>query len=125
MIYGTALRGYDDTKSDLLIITAAILSIRRRNDAEYTCEYRVPISNNPTIYALAFAEAGNVWKYLRNTDPFDLKRSVGVGVRFYMPALGIIRVDFGYGFDDIDQEGSTGYGKPEGWQTHFIFGTSY
>jgi outer membrane protein insertion porin family len=126
MIYGTALRGYDDNEvGPSYYYGGYYYPYGGETMLKYTCEYRVPISNNPTIYALAFAEAGNVWKYLRNTDPFDLKRSVGVGVRFYMPALGLLGVDFGYGFDDIDQEGSTGYGKPEGWQTHFIFGTSY
>ncbi|MFH2024714.1 MAG: hypothetical protein ABIK30_02660, partial [bacterium] len=72
-----------------------------------------------------FAEAGNTWMDLKTTDPFNLRRSAGFGVRFYMPALGMIGVDLGYGFDDIDPEGYTGYGQPEGWKTHFIFGMPF
>jgi outer membrane protein insertion porin family len=123
---GTALRGYDDYDvGPSYYYSGYYYPYGGETMLKYTLEQRVPISNNPTIYALVFAEAGNVWKYLRNTDPFDLKRSVGVGVRFYMPAMGLLGVDFGYGFDDIDPEGTTGYGKPERWKTHFIFGTSF
>jgi len=126
MIYGTALRGYDDNEvGPSYYYSGYYYPYGGETMLKYTLEHRIPISPNPTIYALLFVEAGNVWKHMKNTDPFDLKRSVGVGVRFYMPALGLLGVDFGYGFDDIDQEGTTGYGKPEGWQTHFIFGTSY
>jgi len=126
MIYGTALRGYDDNEvGPKYNYSGYYYPYGGETMLRYTLEYRVPISSNPTIYALLFAEAGNVWKYVSDTDPFDLKRSVGVGVRFYMPALGLLGIDFGYGFDDIDPEGSTGYGKPEGWKTHFIFGTAY
>jgi len=126
MIYGTALRGYDDNEvGPTYYYGGYYYPYGGETMLKYSIEYRVPIANNPTIYALAFAEAGNVWKYMRDTDPFDLKRSVGVGIRFYMPALGLLGIDFGYGFDDIDPEGTTGYGKPEGWKTHFIFGTAY
>ena len=126
MIYGTALRGYDDNEvGPTYYYGGYYYPYGGETMLKYSIEYRVPIANYPTIYALAFAEAGNVWKYMRDTDPFDLKRSVGVGIRFYMPALGLLGIDFGYGFDDIDPEGTTGYGKPEGWKTHFIFGTAY
>ena len=127
MIYGVALRGYPDN---------SVGPVRSGSSSgyspwggetlfKYSLEYRVPISEEPTIYGLIFAEAGNVWKNLGKTDPFDLRRSAGFGVRFFMPALGMIGVDLGYGFDDIDPEGYTGYGKPEGWKTHFIFGMPF
>ncbi len=127
MIYGVALRGYPDN---------SVGPVRSGSSSgyspwggetlfKYSLEYRVPISEEPTIYGLIFAEAGNVWKNLSKTDPFDLRRSAGFGVRFFMPALGMIGVDLGYGFDDIDPEGYTGYGKPEGWKTHFIFGMPF
>jgi len=127
MIYGVALRGYDDNKVGPVEYSPTYGSYSYGGEAmfKYSLEYRVPISSNPTIYGLVFAEAGNNWKTLKITDPFDLKRSAGFGVRFYMPALGMIGVDLGYGFDDIDREGTTGYGKPEGWKTHFIFGMTY
>jgi len=127
MIYGVALRGYADN---------AVGPVRSGSNSgyspwggetlfKYSLEYRVPISQEPTIYGLIFAEAGNVWKDLKRTDPFDLRRSAGFGVRFFMPALGMLGVDLGYGFDDIDPEGYPGYGKPEGWKTHFIFGMPF
>lgn len=126
MIYGVALRGYDDNKvGPVKIYSGSYYPYGGETLLKYTMEYRFPIAENPTIYALAFAEAGNTWKNLKSTDPFDLKKSAGIGVRFFMPMMGMIGVDFGYGFDDIDPEGTSGYGKPEGWKTHFIFGTSF
>ncbi|MBN2600398.1 MAG: outer membrane protein assembly factor BamA [Candidatus Marinimicrobia bacterium] len=128
MVYGTALRGYDDNAISPVPNSATGSSYSYwggESMFKYTLEYRVPISSNPTIYGLLFAEAGNTWMDLKTTDPFSLKRSAGFGVRFYMPALGMIGVDLGYGFDDIDPEGYTGYGKPEGWKTHFIFGMPF
>jgi outer membrane protein insertion porin family len=127
MIYGVALRGYDDNNVGPIAYSSTYGNYSYGGEAmlKYTLEYRVPISSNPTIYGLVFAEAGNNWKTLKTTDPFDLKRSAGFGIRFYMPAMGMIGVDLGYGFDDIDVEGSAGYGKPERWKTHFIFGMSY
>ena len=81
-------------------------------------ELRFPISPNPTIFGLLFMEAGNVWDKIPQTDPFDLRRSAGVGLRLFMPMLGIIGIDFGYGFDYINA-----MGKREGqWKVHFQFG---
>ena len=128
MVYGTALRGYADNAISPRPEAGSTSSYSYWGGEamfKYSMEYRVPISSNPTIYGLLFAEAGNTWMNLKSTDPFDLKRSAGFGVRFYMPALGMIGVDLGYGFDDIDPEGYTGYGQPEGWKTHFIFGMPF
>ncbi|MGC9363616.1 MAG: outer membrane protein assembly factor BamA [Fidelibacterota bacterium] len=128
MVYGTPLRGYADNAISPVPLNATGSTYSYwggESMLKYTLEYRVPISENPTIYGLLFAEAGNTWMNLKTTDPFHLKRSAGFGVRFYMPALGMIGVDLGYGFDDIDPEGYSGYGKPEGWKTHFIFGMPF
>ena len=127
MIYGVPLRGYDDNQVGPKrgSYSSSYLPYGGETLFKYSLEYRFPISEEPTIYALAFVEAGNVWKNLSTTDPFDIRRSAGVGIRFFMPALGMIGVDFGYGFDDIDPEGATGYGKPQGWKTHFIFGMPF
>ncbi|HCA09197.1 MULTISPECIES: outer membrane protein assembly factor BamA [unclassified Chryseobacterium] len=67
----------------------------------FTLELRYPISMNQTakIYALTFAEGGNVWNSWGTYNPFELKRSVGIGVRVYMGAFGLIGFDFAYGFD--------------------------
>jgi outer membrane protein insertion porin family len=68
-----------------------------------TFEVRYPVSLNPnsTIYALAFLEAGNAWKSFRAFNPFDIKRSAGIGVRVFLPMFGILGLDWGYGFDEI------------------------
>lgn len=86
----------------------------------FTLELRYPISMNQTakIYALTFAEGGNVWNSWSNYNPFQLKRSVGVGVRVYMGAFGLIGFDFAYGFD------KTLSGNPSGWQQHFLMNQS-
>jgi outer membrane protein insertion porin family len=89
-----------------------------RSMVRFTTELRIPIAPNPTIFALLFAEAGNVWETFGEVNLADLRRSVGVGFRLFMPLLGIIGVDFGYGYDYFDRFGNqTGQ-----WKIHFKFG---
>jgi len=66
-------------------------------------ELRYALSLNPQspIYALSFLEAGNSWDNFDNFDPFTVKRSAGVGIRITIPMMGMMGVDWGYGFDDI------------------------
>lgn len=87
--------------------------------SKFTMELRYPISleQNATIWALAFIEAGNCYADIKEYNPFDLKRSAGVGVRIFLPMFGLMGIDWGYGFDPIN--GSTQYG---GSQFHFILG---
>ena len=73
------------------------------------------------MFGLIFAEAGNTWINVSDTDPFDLQRSVGIGARIFMPMIGIIGFDYAYGFDNIDKYGKR-YGK---WKPHFVFGRSF
>lgn len=122
MIYGVALRGYEDNRVGPLFSSNSYYLTGGKSLLKYSTEVRLSISKQPTIYALAFAEAGNVWESLAKTDPFNLKRSAGAGIRFIMPQLGMIGVDFGYGFDSMDVRG---YGDARGWDTHFIFGRSF
>ena len=86
---------------------------------KFTMELRYPITLNQsaTIWALAFVEAGNCFADIRDYNPFDLKRSAGVGVRFFLPMFGLLGVDWGWGFDAIN--GSSQYG---GSQFHFVLG---
>jgi outer membrane protein insertion porin family len=85
--------------------------------AKTTAELRFGLAMNPIpIYVLGFAEAGNVWGKLREVNPFDLKRSVGVGLRVMVPPVGLLGFDYGYGFD-YDVRGEKG-----GWRFHFQFG---
>jgi outer membrane protein insertion porin family len=89
---------------------------------KYAVELRYPMSLNPnaTFYAIVFAEAGNCWHSIENFRPFDVKRSAGVGVRVYMSMIGLIGVDWGYGFDEVP--GATG---ANGSQFHFVIGQNF
>lgn len=99
-----ALRGYGDnnvspSQGGLLI-------------SKYTMELRYPVSLNPnaTIYGLAFAEAGNTWNEWKKYNPFEVKRSAGIGVRIFLPMFGLMGLDYGWGFDQYDK-GAQGYGQ--------------
>jgi outer membrane protein insertion porin family len=70
---------------------------------KYSTELRLPVIPSPTMYILAFAEAGNVYRSLSETDPFKVKRSVGYGFRLFMPLVGVIGLDVGYGLDKRDK----------------------
>ncbi len=126
MIYGNPLRGYEDNRVGPLTASGgpfggnALLSI--------TTEFRVPFSENPVVYGMVFAEMGNVWieshlqeKFnLPRKGPIDLKRSAGIGIRFFMPMIGKLGFDFGYGFDDLD-----GNGIAEGWKSSITIGQQF
>ncbi len=114
--FSEQLRGYDDGQVGPL--TAAGSPMGGKAMARNTLELRFPISPNPTIFGLLFAEAGNAWRELDEVNPFGLRRSVGFGVRLFMPMVGIIGIDFGYGFDYYNEYGQR-HGK---WKVHFQFG---
>ena len=69
---------------------------------------------------MCFAEAGNAWNAIEEFNPFEVKRSLGLGIRIFMPMFGILGVDFGHGFDNIP-----GYPEKVGWQTHFSIGQQF
>lgn len=85
-------------------------------------ELRYPFILEPssTIYGLVFVEAGNAWKSIKEFNPFNLKRSAGVGVRIFLPMIGLMGIDWAYGFDKV--RGSSSYG---GSQFHFILGQEF
>jgi len=89
---------------------------------KFSLEMRYPITlkSSASIYALTFLEAGSSYKDFKNYNPFDLSRSAGVGLRVFMPAFGLLGIDFGYGFDALP-----GTAKPNGWETHFIIGQQF
>lgn len=89
---------------------------------KFVTEVRFPVSLNPsaTIFVLGFAEAGNNWGSYKEFNPFNLKRSAGFGARIFMPAFGMIGIDWAYGFDKI--QGYTGTDKANGAQFHFTIG---
>ena len=121
MPYGNMLRGYPDNSISPGPTGGNVL-------LRSVTEFRVPISENPVIYGLLFAEMGNVWNTVNMTETFDvprdgaftLKRSAGIGIRFYMPMMGVLGFDMGYGFDVIDNTGE----KP-GWNYTIIFGNVF
>jgi outer membrane protein insertion porin family len=87
---------------------------------KFSLELRHPIamkSAAASIYALAFAEAGNSFDGYSDYDPFNMYRSAGAGIRIFMPAFGLLGIDFAHGFDSLPGES----GK-HGWETHFILG---
>jgi outer membrane protein insertion porin family len=114
--FAESLRGYDD--GQVGPISSSGSPIGGKSMVKNSVELRIPISPNPTIFGLLFVEAGNAWAEVSETDPFNLRRSAGVGVRLFMPMIGIIGIDFGYGFDYLDI-----LGRREGqWKVHFRFG---
>ena len=82
--------------------------------------YPLMLENSTSIYALGFVEAGNAWNDVADFNPFSLKRSAGVGVRIFLPMVGMMGIDWAYGFDKIN--GSTQY---SGSQFHFIIGQEF
>lgn len=108
-----ALRGYDD-RSLSPSTGAAFIN-------KYSMELRFPVTLNPqaTIYVLGFTEAGNSWNYLKDYDPFNLKRSAGLGVRVYLPMFGLLGFDYGWRLDNVPTAPNMVKG-----QFHFTIGAS-
>ncbi len=89
---------------------------------KFQLEVRYPITLKPSasIYVAGFLEAGNSYTGFENYNPFELKRSAGIGLRIFMPAFGLLGIDFAHGFDPLPGE----FIK-SGWQTHFIIGQQF
>ncbi len=85
---------------------------------KFTVELRYPVILQPqsTIFVLGFLEGGNCWSDIRQFNPFEIKRSAGIGVRIFLPMVGLLGVDWGYGFDDATHGGS---------QIHFVIGQQF
>jgi len=124
MTYGAeivSLRGYTDYS-----LTPRKITPYSQNGESYagnlydkfTVELRYPVILQPqsTIYALAFLEGGNCWSDFREFNPFQIKRSAGIGVRVFLPMIGLLGIDWGYGFDDASNGGS---------QFHFVIGQQF
>ena len=89
---------------------------------KFSLELRHPITlaQQTKIYALAFLEGGASYNNFDDFDPFAIKRSAGIGLRLFMPAFGLLGIDFGHGFDPLPNET-----VKSGWQTHFIIGQQF
>ncbi len=114
MSYGEMLRGYREN-------SIGPYDYRPRGGnlmLKYSLELRWSFSTEPTVYGFLFADMGNVWSDYDIIKITDLKRSAGIGIRLFMPMLGTLGYDIGYGFDDTIFD----VGRPHGWEHHFIFG---
>ncbi len=89
---------------------------------KYTLELRYPVllKEMATFYVLSFLEAGNAWYHINEFDPFKFYRSVGVGARLFVPMLGLVGIDFGYGLDEVPNAPDA-----NGWNVHFVFGQRF
>ncbi len=89
---------------------------------KFSLEVRYPVTLKQlaSIYVLGFVEGGASYDGFRNYNPFELKRSAGAGLRIFMPAFGLLGIDFGYGFDPV-----LGGTVKNGWETHFIIGQQF
>ena len=87
----------------------------------FTLELRYPFMlGNTTIYGLGFVEGGNAWTDTKYLNPFDMKRSAGLGVRIFLPMVGLMGIDWAYGFDEVEHSTSAG-----GSHFHFILGQEF
>ena len=122
--YGTeviALRGYENyslTPQEPSKYNTSGYSYAGNVYDKFTVELRYPVILQPqsTIYALAFLEGGNCWSDIKKFNPFEIKRSAGVGVRIFLPMVGLLGVDWGYGFDGPSGQKS---------QFHFVIGQQF
>lgn len=90
--------------------------------SKFFMELRYPVvsENSTMIWIHTFVEAGNAWERIQDMNPFQLKRSAGVGVRFMLPMVGLMGIDWGYGFDRPDGSSTKG-----GSNIHFILGQQF
>jgi outer membrane protein insertion porin family len=112
---GTALRGYDDR-------SVGTADEGGRSMFKAGSEIRIQLIPSPTVYGLVFAEAGNVWKDLKSASLADLKKSAGLGMRLHMPMIGLIGLDYAYGFDRLNLDTGLREGS---WEFHFQFGREF
>jgi outer membrane protein insertion porin family len=114
------LRGYENGSLTPSSINGDAYGATIYNKFSLELRYPITLKSSASIYALTFAEAGQSYESLSDFQPFNLARSAGAGLRVFMPAFGLLGIDFGYGFDSVD-----GTSKPHGWETHFIIGQQF
>ena len=122
--YGTevvSLRGYQNyslTPQTISKYNTSNVTYSGNVYDKFTVELRYPVILQPTstIFALLFLEGGNCWADIHDFNPFQIKRSAGAGVRVFLPMVGLLGVDWGWGFDDA-QNGRS--------QFHFVIGQQF
>ena len=114
------LRGYPNQSLTPIDSRGAQNGATIYNKFSFELRYPLTLKQAASIYALTFFEAGAGFDNPQKYNPFALKRSAGFGIRIFMPAFGLLGIDFGHGFDPA--EGAT---RPNGWETHFIIGQQF
>ena len=119
-----ALRGYPDN-SVTPLGASPVQSASSPIFNKYVAELRYPITASPqaTIFVLGFVEGGNTWSEIKDFNPFNVRRSAGIGARVFLPIFGMLGLDYGYGFDKINNSLNGGLGS-SGWNFHFSIGQS-
>ncbi|WP_223034746.1 outer membrane protein assembly factor BamA [Hanstruepera marina] len=117
-----ALRGYPNQSLQPVLDNGRVTNDGGTIYNKFSLELRYPISlkQQAKIYVLGFMEGGVSYLEFQDYNPFSLYRSSGAGLRIFMPAFGLLGIDFGYGFDPLP-----GQNKPNGWETHFIIGQQF
>ncbi|HEB84989.1 MAG TPA: outer membrane protein assembly factor BamA, partial [Bacteroidetes bacterium] len=118
--FGESLRGYEERSVGPQTVVGGY-AVGGTSLFKQSIELRVPLIPNPTVFGLVFAEAGNTWLTRSEMDLSDLRRSMGVGVRLFMPFIGLIGLDYGYGFDYVDSSGR----RSGRWVPAFQFGRTF
>ena len=125
------LRGYDNgalsysSAYETMMKGGTISSYNSYAYDRFTLELRYPFMlGNTTIYGLGFVEGGNAWANAKDFNPFKMKRSAGIGVRIYLPMVGLMGIDWAYGFDNVYTSQSGAY-KKGGSNFHFILGQEF
>ena len=125
------LRGYDNgalsysSAYETMMKGCTISSYNSYAYDRFTLELRYPFMlGNTTIYGLGFVEGGNAWANAKDFNPFKMKRSAGIGVRIYLPMVGLMGIDWAYGFDNVYTSQSGAY-KKGGSNFHFILGQEF
>lgn len=120
-----SLRGYADNSLTPVVYNKTTGALERQGGIIYnrfSMELRYPISTNPsaTVFPLVFFEGGKAWSRYEDFNPFDIYRSVGIGVRIFLPMFGMIGLDYGYGFDNVPLQPNVNHGN-----FHFLIGQQF
>jgi outer membrane protein insertion porin family len=114
------LRGYPNNSLTPINNAGEQLGATIYNKFSLEMRYPITLKASASIYALAFLEAGSSYESFKSYNPFALNRSAGIGLRVFMPAFGLLGIDFAKGFDALP-----GQTAPNGWETHFIIGQQF
>lgn len=117
-----ALRGYKNNTLTPVNANGEVIGATIYNKFSMELRYPITLKSSASIYALTFLEAGSSYPTFKDYNPFDLYRSAGAGLRVFMPAFGLLGIDFGYGFDAAPGAATN---KPNGFETHFIIGQQF